>query len=160
MSSLTQQLRSRPELILPLGVLLMFLFVGNSAIDFHIHDTYIVVNGYSWPGLLLQLLLYSHILISWLLHQQLRKTGVPLYGWQRMQIIITFICLMLNIVLTHFTDQYHTTPTRYYDYNNWHSRVGPYVRQVILLLVIAILQLLFWIAAVILLIRKKRFTVL
>lgn len=155
MSLFTQQLGKRPELLLPLGVLLQFLFIGNTAIDIHLHDTYIVAGTYTWLNLLLQMILYSPILISWLLHRQLRKAGFPMNGWRWAQIVVTFICMALIIMFMLFSDQ-HAMPRRYYDYDNWASRLGPYSKPLILITIMFVTQFAFWIAAIILLFRNRK----
>ena len=92
-------------------LIIEWLFIGESVMDVHFHDTYLVMPGAS--SLILILIL---LLIPYMYHLLLRTKG------KRSILFIHVISTVVSIVAFFICSKLiPTTPRRYYDFSNWES---------------------------------------
>ena len=148
-----------PELLLLIAILITHLFGRASTMDVHIGDTYYVIDGHSSAGYLVFLPLYLVLFISWIFHLLLRQRGVDGGVWAQLQVGVSvgsLIFIVCGSALPGFF--YPARPRRYMDYSTWnevHSYRPLYLAILIVAAVFILAQLLFWITAAVVLIRKR-----
>jgi heme/copper-type cytochrome/quinol oxidase subunit 1 len=147
-----KKLSRLPELFLLLGILIWPLYIGNSALDMHLHDTYFVIQGYG--GTLIFLPFYIMLFLSWIMHQLLRRKNLLPPVWQWAQVGITLACLL---AFPFFLKLSLGGGVRsYYDASSFDAMRTLFLGSTLSLFIFILCQLSFWIAAAILLIRSAR----
>gem|GEM_PF-2950186 len=142
-----------PELLLLLCMVVVRLYIGNSGIDIHMHDTYFIFSDHPLFGNILFAPLYFMLLLTWLIHLALRKKGLLSARWHWAQVIISLLSLL---IFSSFPAAiaYYGLPGRHYEYNTFDTLILGQLFVASCLAVFIICQLLFWIAAAVLVIKQ------
>jgi hypothetical protein len=147
-----KKLSRLPELLLLVGIFIWPLYIGNSSLDIHLHDTYIVLGGYS--GTLIFLPFYIMLFLSWVMHQLLRRKSLLPPVWQWAQVGITIACLLAIPFFLKLS--FGGGPRSYYDASSFDIMRTYFPGSTLSIVVFICCQLFFWIAAAILLIKNAR----
>lgn len=142
-----------PALLLVLCIPIWFLYMGNTSLDIHLHDTYYVIGGYSLESNFFFLPIYLMLFFSWMMHLLLRRKGLLPSSWQWIQVVISLICLFVFVASLNSA----FLPRRYYDSVDNYSAIRAYgITGMYGLVIFVLCQLLFWITAAALFIKKAR----
>ena len=95
-----------PAILLPISLLAVGAFIGNSALDIKMNGTY-----YNNSTNLLQIKFGLPVLISWVFHIVLWYIKRPPKRWAWLQVCISIVCLFIAYFSLAFP-----MPRRYYDY--------------------------------------------
>jgi len=131
-----------PGILLPFGTIAVYVYVfavvGNSALDIHLHDTYIksyqigeITVKYWWA-----------IMISWAFHLILGYVKPPVKLWSWLQVTSSIISLFI------LNNPFNKIPSRYYDYDlksplKIYSLNSPTV--LLWAIIFMIIQIVFWV---------------
>ncbi|HEY1166543.1 MAG TPA: hypothetical protein VGE90_15285 [Chitinophaga sp.] len=141
-----------PELLLLLGIFIWPVYLGNSSMDIHLHDTYYVIGGYA--GQLFLLPLHLVLFLSWIMHQLLRRKNLLPAAWRWAQVSITLICLL--VFPFSLSNAFSAgMPRRYFDYGTFDAFYIYQRASVLCIIILLLSQVSFWIAAAILLVKKN-----
>jgi len=132
-------------LIIPFLLLLIekFLF-SNSALDFHLHDTYFVISGFHFG---IVILLFCWILYLCHFSLRARKSGNKkiLAAHVNATLLLLIFFFIFNFIVPGWTNA-PMKPRQYYDYSSWQSFYqydGTSIFFTVLILAFIVIQLLF-----------------
>jgi len=136
-----------PGILLPISLLALQVFIGNSALDIHMHDTVLVFYGVN-----ILRFINPMVIASWLVHILLARKKVlpPASAWLHVSITIITMFAFFGNMPVGITGM----PRRYYeyDYNPFHFY---YSRLSLSTLLFVYSQIAFWIYALIKLLNKR-----
>jgi cytochrome c oxidase subunit 1 len=143
-----------PAVLLPASIFFLQFFIGNSAVDIHIHDTLFVV-----PFWFCLLPVYLIIFLSFITHIVLRRKNLLTLKWAWFQVGVAILPILLYWFITLFNFFGTPLPRRYYSYSPWyqwnyHRYIG--IIFLVICLVAFLTQIVLWIYAVIVLPKSRR----
>lgn len=147
-----KKLSRLPELLLLAGIFIWPVYIGNSSLDIHLHDTYFVIGGYG--GTLIFLPFYIMLFLSWIMHQLLRRKSLLPRVWQWAQVGITLACLLAFPFFLKLS--FGGEPRSYYDASSFDAMRTFFPASTLSIVVFIFCQLAFWITAAVLLIKRAR----
>lgn len=142
-----------PELLLFLLPLLSMIYIGNTSIDIHMHDTYFVIGQ---AGYTVLWLVFPLLFTSWIIHVLLRRKALLPAQWRWAQVLITLFCPLAAGIITNNSslEGMAGMPRWYYDYSTFSNIQTSHMLVFICVLVFLLSQLLFWITGAVLLIKR------
>ncbi len=130
-----------------------YAFVGESVVDFHVRDTYIVIGQGNIMNMLLWLSIFA---IPILLHRSMRKKNGGNSKFSNAHVIIS---LLLMVFISLPATELHPMPRRYYEYAVWGSignYTSTYCYQVISLLLLLLWQVVFVVYGIVVLAKRNK----